>query len=954
MLRLTAFLPTYVSDIPIIRYCAANGKPLNLQIKPTQSLLIRFSINFFYVLLLSATLCGGLWAQASPFSGTVVDEKTGQPLPGAVIRIKAGRAMTVVADENGKFRTSVPAGTTAAISYVGYGTIQVRLQAGGRYRLRPVAGQLGDVVVTATESHSLTAASNIGKHAMEHLQPSSFTDILELLPGGRARDPSLSTPNTIHLREVSISSSDYQTSSLGTAFVVDGARVSTNANMQYLAGAYDNAATSRDFTNAGVDMRSISTDDIESVEVVRGIPSVEYGDLTSGLVNIKRRHGGHDLSARFKADMDTKLFYVAKGMEWQKRRLSLNLSADYLINRADPRNVLETYSRVTISARLQKKRSLPRHELTLNADADYGGSFDRDKVDPDLNYGNVDRFSSSYNRFAANLSFALNAKRGEAVFRSLSAQFSASAQADRTERTRLVQLNSETPAATSRVEGEADAVLISPYTYTATQSVDGKPVSLFAKVYADFALPRFTPAELKLKAGGDWQMDKNYGDGQVFDPLHPLYPGVSARPRRYTEIPASHIAGLYAEISAAIPIGAFKADIQAGLRATSQLHLPADRELHGKWYTDPRLNAGLTLPAINLHGQPLTVRLTGGVGWHTKMPTLDQLYPDKAYLDIVELNYYHPVKEYRRVYLQTYVIDPTNPALRAARNLKWEISLDANWFGNRMTVTYFRENMTSGFRSMAVYAPYHYKSFDTSGINANALTAPPDVASLPYTEVTDLRGYYVTSNGSQTLKRGVELTISTRRMPVVNTRLTVTGAWFRSEYRNSQDIMERPSRVVGGQQVNAVGIYRDDDGYIREMYNTNFTFDTDLPRLGLGLSLSVQCLWLTASQSMPKANVPVRYMDSNGDIHDYTAEDAQDPVLGLLVRTNNASLYERQTVPFSMNLNLKATKKLMGDRVLIALFVNKLWDAHPDYVRNNYRIRRYVTPYFGLEVQFKL
>lgn len=32
--------------------------------------------------------------------------------------------------------------------------------------------------------------------------------------------------------------------------------------------------------NSGVDMRMISTDDIESVEIIRGIPSVEYSNLT--------------------------------------------------------------------------------------------------------------------------------------------------------------------------------------------------------------------------------------------------------------------------------------------------------------------------------------------------------------------------------------------------------------------------------------------------------------------------------------------------------------------------------------------------------------------------------------------------------------------------------------------------------------------------------------------------
>ena len=49
---------------------------------------------------------------------------------------------------------------------------------------------------------------------------------------------------------------------------------------------------------------------------MRGIPSVEYGDLTSGMVKVNRKRGGTDLNARFKADMSSKLLYVGKGMEW--------------------------------------------------------------------------------------------------------------------------------------------------------------------------------------------------------------------------------------------------------------------------------------------------------------------------------------------------------------------------------------------------------------------------------------------------------------------------------------------------------------------------------------------------------------------------------------------------------------------------------------------------------------
>ena len=161
--------------------------------------------------------------------------------------------------------------------------------------------------------------------------------------------------------------------------------------MQFMGGAWDTQTTSRDFTNSGVDMRSISTDDIQNVEIVRGIPSVEYGDLTSGLVKINRRKGGKDISARFKADMDSKLFYLSKSFMWEPSRMSLNLSADYLNSKSDPRNILETYSRVTISARLNKEWVSDKRKITTSLNMDYGGSFDDDKVDPELNYGGVDK-----------------------------------------------------------------------------------------------------------------------------------------------------------------------------------------------------------------------------------------------------------------------------------------------------------------------------------------------------------------------------------------------------------------------------------------------------------------------------------------------------------------------------------------------------------------------------------
>ena len=68
--------------------------------------------------------------------------------------------------------------------------------------------------------------------------------------------------------------------------------------------------------------------------------------------------------------------------------------------------------------------------------------------------------------------------------------------------------------------------------------------------------------------------------------------------------------------------------------------------------------------------RPITVSLSSGIGWQSMFPTIDLLYPEPTYMDIVELNYYHENPQYRRMYLQTYVVDPTNTALKAARNRK--------------------------------------------------------------------------------------------------------------------------------------------------------------------------------------------------------------------------------------------------------------------------------------------
>ena len=60
--------------------------------------------------------------------------------------------------------------------------------------------------------------------------------------------------------------------------------------------------------------------------------------------------------------------------------------------------------------------------------------------------------------------------------------------------------------------------------------------------------------------------------------------------------------------------------------------------------------------------------------------------------------------------------------------------------------------------------------------------------------------------------------------------------------------------------------------------------------------------------------------------------------------------YLYRLTPFSMNVNLKISKRLYRDRLNIAIFVNRLFTYSPSY-RNetNALVRRYSSPYFGME-----
>ncbi len=801
-----------------------------------------------------------------------------------------------------------------------------------------------EVVVTATEEKGVTATSKIGKDAISHIQPSSIRDVLELLPGGRAVDPSLTSPQIANFRSAASVSGNYATSALGTGIIIDGKPIGNNANLQYTPAF---SSLGSDFVNLGTDLRTVSTEDIESVEVVRGIASVEYGDLTSGLMKIIRKRGGNNFRARFKADMNSKLFYLGKDAEW--KGFTLNAGVNFLNAEADPRNPRQNYKRLTGTLRMGKTwETAWRHSVNLSID--YTGSFDNQKSDQNLDFGDmgpVETYKSSYNRVQAGADYSVTATDNGSFFRSWVTQASVSFEKDLIDRWKYNISATESPVSVATEPGEWDAVMV-PARYEATLKVDGRPFYVYLSSVASFKTGLH-----KFKGGLQWTLDKNYGKGSIFDPALPFTTSMGTRPRAYSEIPANHQLSAFAEASGRAHAGAWGFEWAAGARIGVLAGAGKEYAVNFKPYVDPRANVRVEFPRAFLGDHALEAGVYAGVGQHTKFPTMDMLYPAPYFSDYTQFNYWPSEKELRRVNMKVFKVNPVNYALAPARNLKVELGADVSWNGFNLTLSLFRENMSSGFRSASTMVEREYKKYDGSGIDKSTLTGPPSLEGLPYVLDTLLTAYSQTVNGSQTLKQGIEFTFSAPRIRAIGTRITANGAWFVTKNTNSVPEWEVPSVMVAGERYPYAAYYESNDGSTYEALTTNLMTDTQIPSLGLIVSASFQTSWYTNHHPVQKSSLPLKWVDKELQEHPFTQADASDPLLRYMVREYDELNYS-YLVPFAMHINLKVTKKFYRDKIGVALFVNRLLSVSPDYTLNGSYIRRNVTPYFGMEINFSL
>ncbi len=884
--------------------------------------------------------------------GVVYEEKLdGRPIEFAVVKLSPSGDYTTT-DAHGKFRfDNVDLGkSTITLQFIGMTTIDTLVSvsvAGKVYRMEFVMHsadfRLDDVVVTASPNKAgSSTSSNISRQAMDHLQTSSLSDLMSLLPGVAFSNSDLSTANVITLRTLGAGGST-EMNSLGTSVIVDGAPVSNNANFQTLAPVISGsveAVGGGASASSGVDIRSIATDNIESVEIIRGIPSVEYGDLTSGAVIINSKAGRQPLSIRVKINPKTYQASISKGFSLGEKAGNLNLSGDYAYNTTKLTEAYAYYQRLNFKA-LYSKNFLGNLNTNTSLDFTYGN--DTRKMNPD-------DLRSRYSTGAENIGFRFTTNGIATInwgwFKSIryNASFSYtdkhSFQEELLENAFAPYFMSTTDGAIlSNISGQkvydtdgneitnisaADMTNYATYLpneYFSRYDIYGKELNAYAKVVANFS-KRWGNITNRIIVGADYKMDGNNGKGQVYDPATPPYRPASGsnsayRPMTYSDIPFLHQFGAFIEDSYQHDFGkGFLFNLTAGLRYDN---------VNSKSVLAPRINASMDVV-------PEILTLRGGYGITAKAPTAMYLYPDNAYFDFVNFNTLGdesiPVSQQLLVGT-TRVFSTENPDLEIATNRKIELGLDLKVHRYRLSVTAYDELMENGYElgrsldcfKLIKYNVYRADSYPEAGIPSLTLDRTHNI----------FVSYYTPMNTSYSRDRGIEYELDLGRFDAIRTSVNLSGAWMKGMGKSGN--YSYSTAKNGNELERNIGVYEPGvTQYWRERLISTLRITHNIPKIGFVVTLTTQVNWMDKTWTeYGMDDMFIKYISyKDGKVYDFDPAMKDDPEFAYLFPALNDNRFIAESYFPTVLFNLQLTKEI-SDVVTASFYVNNIFSSRPLY-----------------------
>lgn len=912
-------------------------------------------------------------------SGKVVDAKTGEPVIGAAVNVE-DTGIWAISDENGTFFLPDIRPGDYAVQFSCLGFVDKRLSFVVRkdipnltIKLDQNTLALNSVVVTAErDKEGMNTSLKFGANALNHLQMSNVTDISSLLPGGKTVNPDLTTDNAVSLRSGGLAAGN---AAFGTALEVDGVRVGNNASFGSMSGT---------------GTRNISTENVQSIEVITGVPSAEYGDLNSGMVRINTRKGLTPWNVTFAVNPRTYQASASKGIDLMKNRGVLNVSAEWTRATKKLSSPYTSYTRRGFSASYSNTfKNVLKFEI--GATGNIGGM--NTKNDPDAYKGTWSKVRDNVLRANTSMTWLLR----KSWITNLKLDASVNYNDNRSQDHAYGSSASMMPAVHSELAGYYLADRL-PVSYFSDKVIDSKELDYAASLKYEW-FKKSGKRLSKLKAGVQWKANGNVGEGEYYKD-----PSVAAneyRPRPYSQYPFMHNVAAYVEEDYTFPIGKTSLQVSAGLRLENLF--VKDTDYKNVSSLSPRFNAKWKI-ADNLS-------IRGGWGVSEKLPSFYILYPVQKYRDIQTFGFSHGDASSYVYYTQPYKM-LFNENLKWQKNYNAEFGIEAYFLRTSVSLVGFFNKTKNPYTYQNIYTPFSYNIMsipsgytvpDNPEIRVDSQTGQvymrgsnEEFWTPMATKVTDKTFFesQMPGNGDDIYRTGAELIVDFPEIAPIRTKFRLDANYAYTHYIDNT--LNWTYRIgwshtsLSNRSYQYVGIYANGgesgtfNGKESHSLDANLTAITHIPEARIIITCRLEMSLLSRFRNLSRyqgkeyaynvnadgiesiggsiygsknytAIRPVKYMDENGDVHDFTDKEASDPAFAnLIIKSGNAYTFSQDGYGAYLSANLSVTKEI-GDHVSLSFFANNFTNSRMYVTSKATGVSAIFTPafYYGLTCRLK-
>lgn len=697
----------------------------------------------------------------------------------------------------------------------------------------------------------------------------------------------------------------------GAAIIINGMPVSTNANMNTGLGL-----SSISSGNSGADLRSIATDDIESVEIIRGVASAEYGDVSSGVMIVNKRIGVSDLNMKARIMPGIMQLHAGKGFDI-KSAGSLNISADYARGTSDPRFLTDKYNRGILSLAHRKTLLDKTWTLTTNIDLSYTGEWKG--ADPDEPEA-MKKFFSSRDAFSLRLSHNGMLKLDKALARTLKYDVALSLSSDRIFNDRLVSVGSGAILDATK-DGMYEGTPY-PSSYETLSGTKSNPVMYWAK-FSDLFYLNVGNMSNRFNVGTEWKIEGNRGIGQ-YDKTLKFKAFAQDRIRRFCDIPYMNQISAYVEDNVVLTFSERRYPNitgQAGVRWTVVQPWRNERMMA----LSPRLNI-----AVN-PVRYLSLRL--GYGISEKVPSLQDLYPSPDYYDFYNMSVSDGQKSY---YLySTRVFDNKPVSIKTMRGTKYELGFDVRLDnGMSFSVVGYHEKVSRCFGpDNSEWKTLVFDVWNAADVTFTGQKPIYDQQN-PSRRDTVLYNLIRPGNPKSRRNRGIEFDFNFGKIKATNTSFYLSGAW--SETRSSSSNLGYKLPVGEARNYGPVYVVYPESSYSfseSRRFSATLRVVQHIPAIRFIVSASAQCILYEYDHEVSSGTRPLGYIygaeyikftedqldDIEFNFHGYMLKDQIFDT-----RISNVPV----TWPAIWCLDMRVTKEI-GDKAGFSFYANNVLFSQP-------------------------